>query len=469
MVCGINKKLLKILLKIILSLYCSLVFAQTQDSISVVGQLKGNSRYTKAVLIGFGIGQHPLGAAKIINETFYLKIPNTIQPGVYRFQFSQVNANEYLDVIIDGIERKIHFTIDLNKNVKVPFFIESNENRRWYDYLAESQIKLMKIELLNQLLNQYPDKKDTIVTQVKYSLEIEKENYNHNFQNYITSNPSSLSSDMVANRPYYFTNAADLPQIQDFNRRNQYWDKINTINPKLITTPIYTEHILNYLKYYRNPEMKFGIEEMDNGFMKSVDTIMQKFGGNSETKNFALQYLILGFKEIGQEKVMQYIDEKYSNELKQCQTETDNIALEKRKTGYALMKVGMQAPEIEFTSPQGKLQKLKDINSDTIIIVFWASWCPNCSQDMSKLNELMAKNSRVKAIAISLDDDEKSYEQATSKLKNMNHFSDFKKWNGKTVLDYHIVATPSFIVLDKDKKIIGKFRSLEELEKSGKV
>ena len=460
---------MKIILKIILFLYCSLAFSQTIDSISIVGQLKGNSRYTKAVLIGFGVGQKTLGAAKISNETFSLKIPNTIVPGVYRFQFSQANANEYLDVIIDGIEKNIHFTIDLNKNSKLPFFIESNENRRWYDYLAQSQIKLMKIELLNQLLSQYPDQKDIIVAQAKYSLEIEKENYTLDFNKYITSNSSSFSSEMVANRPYYFANATDLPEIQDYNRRNQYWDKINTVNPKLITTPIYTDHILNYLKYYMNPDMKFGIEEMENGFKKSADTIMLKFGGNSDTKKFALQYLILGFKEIGHENVLQYLDEKYSAELKQCQNENDNNALEKRIAGYAMMKVGMQAPDIEFYDAQGKFQNLNRIESNTIIVAFWASWCPNCSQEMPKLNELMATKMGLKVLAISLDDDENSYKVATSKLTTMIHFSDFKKWNGKTVLDYHIGATPSFIVLDKDKKIIGKFSSIEELEKSGKV
>jgi peroxiredoxin len=133
------------------------------------------------------------------------------------------------------------------------------------------------------------------------------------------------------------------------------------------------------------------------------------------------------------------------------------------------MKVGMQAPDIEFYDAQGKLQNLNRIESNTIIVAFWASWCPHCSQEMPKLNELIATKTGIKVLAISLDDDENSYKEATSKLTTMIHFSDFKKWNGKTVLDYHIGATPSFIVLDKDKKIIGKYSSLEELEKSGKV
>lgn len=457
---------MKTVVKIVFLFFSCFVFSQAQDSITISGHLKGNSRYTKAILIGFGVGQKPLGAAKINTETFMMKIPNTIVPGVYRFQFSQVNTNEYLDLIIDGIEKKIYFTIELNKETKIPLFSESNENKRWYDYLAQSQIKLTKIELLNQLWNQYPDQKDKIVRQVEQSVLLEKENYSFDLEKFCKTNPFSWSTEMVANRPYYFTNATDIPQLQAYNLRNHFWDHINTVNPKLINTPIYTEHILNYLKYYLNPEMKFEASEMENGFIKSVDTIMQKFGGNKETKDFALQYLTLGFKEIGQEKVLQYIDEKYSNELKQCQNETDKNDFEARKAGYARMKIGMQAPEIEFTDGLGNSKTLKDLGGETIIVAFWASWCPNCSEEMPKLNDLLATKTGVKVLAISLDEDEKSFKEATSKLNTMIHFSDFKKWNGKTALDYHIAATPSFIVLDKDKKIIGKYSSIEEIVKA---
>ena len=445
------------------------MFSQTQDSISIVGHLKGNTRYSKVVLIGFGVGQKPLGAAKINDETFTLNIPVSILPGVYRFQFSQVNANEYLDLIIDGMEKKIHFTIDLNKETKVPLFSESNENKRWYDYLAQSQVKLMKIELLNQLWNQYPDQKDKIVRQVQQTVQLEKENYTLDFEKFSKTNPFSWSSEMVANRPYYFAKATDLPQIQEYNRRNHFWDHINTGNPKLINTPIYTEHILNYLKYYLNPEMKFETVEMENGFMKSVDTIMQKFGGNKETKDFALQYLTIGFKEIGQEKVLQYIDENYNTDWNQCQNETDKNAFEERKAGYARMKIGMQAPEIEFRDEQGNAKTLKDMESDIVIVAFWASWCPNCSEEMPKLNDLIKTKLGVKVLAISLDEDEKSFKEGILKLTTMNHFSDFKKWKGKSVMDYNIVATPSFIVLDKDRKILGKYSSLDGMINASKL
>ena len=460
---------LRILVKITLFLYSSLLFSQTQDSIRIVGHLEGNSKYSKVVLIGFEVGQKTLGAAKIIKDTFSFNVPFTILPGVYRFQFSQVHVNEYLDVIIDGVEQKIQFTIDLNNNTKLPFFIESNENKRWYDYLAQSQIKLRKIELLDQMLDQYPDQNDKIIGKIKQSVKIEKEKYSIDFEKFCSLNTRSLATEMVANRPFYFTNASDLPQIQNYNRRNHFWDHINTSNPKLINTPIYSEHILNYLNYYRNPEMKFDVTEMENGFMKSVATIVQKFGGNKETKDFALQYLTLGFKEIGQEKVLQYMDEKYSTDWKECQNETSKKDFDQRIAGYAKMKVGIQAPDIEYNDVQGYAKKLKDIEGETIIVAFWASWCPSCSDEMPKLNELIATNKTVKVLAISLDEDKKRYSEAILNLNNMIHYSDFKKWNEKSVIDYNVVATPSFFVLDKDKKIIGKYNSLAELKSAKRL
>lgn len=215
--------------------------------------------------------------------------------------------------------------------------------------------------------------------------------------------------------------------------------------------------------------MKFGTAEMENGFIKSVDTIVQKFEGNKETKDFALQFLTLGFKEIGQEKVLQYIDEKYNTDWNQCQNETDKKDFDQRIAGYAKMKVGMQAPEIEFRDTQGNANTLKDIEGETIIVAFWASWCPNCSDEMPKLNELIATKKDIKVLAISLDEDKKSYLEAILNLNNLIHFSDFKKWNEKSVIDYNIVATPSFIVLDRDRKIIGKYSSLAELKSARRL
>jgi thiol-disulfide isomerase/thioredoxin len=450
--------------KILLLLLFSCFFTQAQDSIVIQGKLEHNTRFAKVVIKKFGIGIFDIAAVPIKEGSFSIKAPINLEAGVYRLHYSQDNLNEYVDVIINGKEKNISFSLDLLEapEIRKPFFNASLENQNWYTYQSQSQVQLQKIEALKSSLSLYPNTTDKIVLQIKNAVLQEQLNYKKQESVFIKNNPNSWAILMVQNNPYYFTNPKEDWRIQDFDRRTHFWEGIDTNNPKLINSPLYTNHILNYLKYYMNPEMHFSEDEMNEGFKKSVDTIMQRFGSNYDTKKFALQYLQLGFKEIGNEKVLQYIDEKYKDLATQCQDEIEKTAFEKRMAGYEAMKEGVLAPNITFANKS----TLYDIQSEQTLIVFWASWCPHCQEEMPKINEWAKAHPAIKVVAISLDDDQMAYEAAIQKYPNIFHTTDLKKWDSKAVSDYYIYGTPTFVKLDKDKKIVAKQSSFEQILKS---
>jgi thiol-disulfide isomerase/thioredoxin len=448
-------------MKKILTLLALFVFfqSQAQDSIVIKGELKNNSRFAKMVVSKFGVGSFPIAAVPIQEDKFSLSAPMDIEPGIYRFQYSQT-SNDYVDLIINGKEKEIEFSIDLlSIENKSPQFTKSTENKIWYDYLAQSQKQLQKIELLNQFLGAYPSVTDKIVVQGSQALAVEKENYVKQKNLFLNQNADSWAALLVKNRPYYFTNAKEDWRIQNFEKQQHFWDQITTTNPRLINTPLYTELILDYLTYYMNPEMKFSEEEMNEGFIKSVDTIMAKFSGNKETEKFALKYLQLGFKEIDKSEVLQYIDQKYQALAVQFQDDDEKLAFENRMASYESMKEGKVAPNIEFEDKTS----LYDIKSEKTLIVFWASWCPHCTEEMPKVNEWVKEHPDTKVIAISLDDSKSEYDLAIKQLPNLSHHTDLKKWDGKAATDYFVYGTPTFILLDKDKKILKKASSFEML------
>lgn len=437
-----------------------------QDSIVIQGELKNNSRFAKVVVNKFGIGSFAIAAFPIKNNAFRITAPIDIEPGVYRLQYSQT-ANEYVDVIINGKEKNITFSLDLlNETEKrKPVFTQSQENQNWYGYQNQSQLQLQKIAALQQALAGYPNATDKIVAQLQTAVTQEQQNYQKQEAIFIKKYANTWAAQMVANKPFYFTNPKEDWRLQEFEVREHYWDKIDAANPQFINTPLYSEHILEYLKYYMNPEMNFTEEEMNAGFKKSVDTIMQKFSANEATKKFALQYLQLGFKELGNEAVLQYIDEKYQELAAQCQDEIDKADFDKRMAGYAAMNVGNKAPDITFTTLDFNLHALA---AERIIIVFWASWCSHCMEELPKLNEWALVNPTTKVVAISLDEDITAYETAIKKFTALIHDCDFKKWEGKAVNDYFVYGTPTFIVLDKDKSILGKYADFKSIEKINK-
>jgi thiol-disulfide isomerase/thioredoxin len=430
-----------------------------QESIVIKGELKNNSRFAKMVVSKFGVGSLPITAVPIQNGKFSVSAPMDIEPGIYRFQYSQT-ANDYVDLIINGKEKEIEFSIDLlSIENKSPQFTKSKENKMWYGYLAQSQKQLQKIELLNQFLGAYPSVKDKIVVQGSQALSIEKVNYVKQKNLFLKQNATTWAALIVKNKPYYFTNAKNDWRIQNLEKQTHYWDQINTTNPKLINTPLYVELILEYLKYYMNPEMNFSEAEMNEGFKKSVDTIMAKFSGNKETEKFALKYLQLGFKEIDKSEVLQYIDQKYQTMALQCQDDVEKSAFENRMAGYDAMKEGKIAPNIAFEDQTS----IYDIKSEKTLIVFWASWCPHCTEEMPKVNEWAKDHLDTKVIAISLDDNKAEYDLASKQLTNLSHYTDLKKWNGKAAKDYFVYGTPTFILLDSQKKIIKKGSSFDML------
>ena len=72
-----------------------------QDSIVIKGKFLNNSRYAKVVMQKFAVGVIPIAGASIYKDSFSLAIPKSIDPGVYRFQYSFTESEHYLDIIIN--------------------------------------------------------------------------------------------------------------------------------------------------------------------------------------------------------------------------------------------------------------------------------------------------------------------------------------------------------------------------------
>lgn len=462
---------MKVLYQVVLLLFFSVATTNAgcaQDSITVKGQFKGNTKYAKVLMKKYDAGVFPIGAAKIDRDSFTLILPHDIEPGIYRFVYAQAEGEKYLDVVINGKEKAITFTINANEENAAPVFTASDENQKWYKYKSETDAQFLRIDLLNQFINAYPNTNSKIVSAALEEWKEEKELYWKNFEAYKNSMKGTLAYEMVINRPYYFTTPTEDPRIQDYEKREHFWDGFNTNNPQLINTPLYTEHILNYLLYWMNPNMNFSAEEKTNGFKQSVDIVIRNFSGNDKTLEFAYKYLTLGFKEIGEEEVLQYLDENYNDLANRCFDAIEKTEFDKRMEGYLAMKVGNAAPDFELKLSENKnaAKSLYHLNSKKTLVVFWSSTCPHCIEEMPKLNEFALNHKEIQIVAVSLDTDPTLNLESIKQFPNMLHTCDFKGWETEAATNYYIAATPTFILLDGDKKILGKYSDFKTIEKS---
>ena len=128
---------------------------------------------------------------------------------------------------------------------------------------------------------------------------------------------------------------------------------------------------------------------------------------------------------------------------------------------YRAMKIGNMVPDFDFKSTvvapgyAKTPKKLSEISSQYVLLVFGASWCPQCPQELLKLANLYAKwkSQGVEIVFVSLDEDETSFGNFTEIFPFIS-VCDFQKWDSPIVEKYHVFATPTFFLLDNERKII---------------
>jgi len=156
--------------------------------------------------------------------------------------------------------------------------------------------------------------------------------------------------------------------------------------------------------------------------------------------------------------------------------EQDKVAIQTRLArqleGYRAMKVGNKVPEIQFTGDillQGKPNsyptRLSEVSAPYRLVIFGASWCPACTEEMTQLIPLYEKWNKlgVEAIFVSLDTDPKAF-QAYSEGMPFIAFSDYKKWDTQAVQDYFVSGSPSFYLIDQAGKLLLRPQSVKQLE-----
>lgn len=123
-----------------------------------------------------------------------------------------------------------------------------------------------------------------------------------------------------------------------------------------------------------------------------------------------------------------------------------------------LIKSG-QAPDFTLPGTDGKTYSLKDFRGKTLIIDFWATWCPDCREEMPQLLDLQKKlrgRKDIVMVGISFDTDPAKLE-AYVKEQGIGwlQLSDFKSKKESAISEaYHIQWIPTKYVIGPDGKVL---------------
>ncbi|MFO7863328.1 MAG: thioredoxin-like domain-containing protein [Salinivirgaceae bacterium] len=152
---------------------------------------------------------------------------------------------------------------------------------------------------------------------------------------------------------------------------------------------------------------------------------------------------------------------------------TLNSDLASQLESYRAMKKGNTAPNFAFGGDHvmpgyhasGAPKKLTDLENDYTVIVFGASWCPQCPGELAGIarhyerwNEL-----GVEVVFVSLDTDKQTFKRFAGNFPFIS-VCDYQKWESPIVESYYVFATPTIYLLDNKRKILLRPNSVKHLD-----
>lgn len=198
----------------------------------------------------------------------------------------------------------------------------------------------------------------------------------------------------------------------------------------------------------------------------SIDSMMFNLVKNEDRLNEVTNYLFDLLERHSLFQASEYLALKALNETS-C---TLNSDLAKQLETYRAMQKGNIAPDIFFkenlkVKDNLKIKKLSDIKNDYTLVVFGASWCESCQNDIPKIASLYPKwNSRgIEVVFISLDESAASFEEFVRPFPFIS-YCDFGKWNSTVVQDYYVFGTPTMFLLDQNREIILRPTSISQMD-----
>lgn len=384
---------------------------------------------------------------------------NDAYNGMYRLYFS--GSKKYTDFIFNNenvvLETEYYYPMD---SMKV---IQSVENNIYYNFLRADREFNMKLELLSPLMTYFPHNDEFYEkAKLKYSTtQDERDNYILNIEE---KYPDAFATNILL-----FQRMPKLPATLTENEkhafvRTHFFDKVEFNDPFLLHSDVYSSKILEYLTMYSNP--KFNQSQLEDAFIDAIDVLMSKPFDNKLVKKYVINFLVKGFERYGFEKVLVHIADTYNDDT-ECEDEAQKSDLQKRLETYKRFAVGKTAPHFDIADENGNIISSANIDSEYIMLIFWATWCPHCTEIIPQINDLYnkQKSKNIEVVAISLDTDGVIWRHFIKDNKlNWINSSDLKSWKSKIAIDYSIYATPTIIILDKNMKIISKPLSINLIE-----
>ena len=388
-------------------------------------------------------GKKYVAQSKFVEGNLVFELNEKATKGIYKLVYA-VPQNEYnFDLIYNGKE-DIELTFSLNNGAT---FIKSSENILLFSYLNELTFlgKLLEVEYKKDKINR---KAITTIFDRQRELQIIYEE---------KSNDMLVKHFIKANKPYIPIKYESISNYLK-NQTSNYFENIDFSDEILQSSSLLLDKSLAYISSVVN---KGFIKQKNYNY--NIDKVVAKTKiTNPDFQKVFLAKMWEKFVSYNQIKSANYLAEKYLIPLANQQNDK-NLALKLNQ--FKNLSIGNSAPDfILDESSQKKLSAL-DV-AENYILVFWSSGCSHCLKELPQLHSLSDKlnSTKYKVVAVGLEENYTNWSNEVKKFPNFINAIKLQKWNNKVVKDYALTSTPTYFVLDQDKKFKFKPEGLKDLK-----
>jgi thiol-disulfide isomerase/thioredoxin len=243
--------------------------------------------------------------------------------------------------------------------------------------------------------------------------------------------------------------------------------KIDYTDPRLYKSGLLRETIEAHVWLIENSE-----RSLDSVFVElniSIDYMIGNLSSDEKKFNEITGFLFKLLEKRSLYKSSEYLALKVLSGTS-C---TVNSDLASQLESYRSMKIGNTAPNFEFREdvlspryqPEKSPQKLSDLKSKYTLVVFGASWCAACTQELSDIALLYKKwrEYSVEVVFISLDENKDAFKRFAGGFPFIS-VCDYKKWESPIVKAYHVFATPTMYLLNSKREILLRPNSANHMD-----
>lgn len=345
-------------------------------------------------------------------------------------------------------EQDIQLNFTSQRLDAAPSAANSKENEGWFAYYkTEKQID-NKIKQLRQG-RKNSSFKERINAQINEQEKLKVETQQEYIKNYPDTYLAKFLGWKTANTKSDMT---------------AYWADVDFSDRSILRAPAIPDRIQDFMRSFADGS--------DGSFYNCADVLKEiasqgKEDENDDVLQFVLFTMADGFYQSGKENVTLYI---IDNHIlgEDCGMEPGDM-LQAFIQNVNDLQLGGTPPNIVMNDIDGKKLDLHKYakQGEYTLLIFWASWCHKCEQEMPVLNKVYDQFSPdgFQVVAFSVDQAESQWKKGIEeKGVPGRNISELSGWKSKASKDYRVTQTPTSFLIDGEGKIVLKPKRIFEVD-----